>query len=173
MNCALRRAAPAQPREPVSDLPVAETLDQHQRNVVRWRQIERGRDSAGATSGVDRVDPPPGPDTRSDLAPAGGDPGRAFPLEPGTVSSLQAATASGGSRPGFDAVEGTARDPLRNNSWDLSTAKSVPSFTPPPDAMSAKRDATRRETPKRQAATPARRSKPSGAAPDATAAQTQ
>jgi UPF0755 protein len=40
----------------------AETLDQHNRNVVRWRQIEASRREAGRPSpeaNVDRVEPPP------------------------------------------------------------------------------------------------------------------
>src|SRR5829696_5407376 len=37
----------------------AETLDQHQRNVQRWRQIEKGRTTEGPV--VDRAEPPPLP----------------------------------------------------------------------------------------------------------------
>ncbi len=40
----------------------AETLDQHNRNVARWRQIEASRREAGRPSpeaNVDRVEPPP------------------------------------------------------------------------------------------------------------------
>ena len=135
----------------------AETLDQHQRNVARWRQIERGRDTAG---GVDRLEPLPGPDNRTDAPVAGGDPNRASLTDPNTVSSL------GGRRtPGFDAVEGTTRDPLRNNAWDLSTAKSVPSFSPPAAPEPApKRDTAKRDPSRREPAAQTRRARANGPA---------
>ena len=44
----------------------AETLEQHNRNVQRWRQIEKAR---AETAPVDRVEPPPTPgETRSDAS---------------------------------------------------------------------------------------------------------
>jgi UPF0755 protein len=85
----------------------AETLDQHNRNVARWRQIERSRDAQG-TGEVDRAVPA---DQRTEF-------------EDGSPSR----TASTGRA--FDASEGTARDPLLNRTWDLSSPKTVPSFGP-------------------------------------------
>lgn len=95
----------------------AETYDQHQRNVAKWRQIERARDPAvGAGAGeVDRAAPP---ETRTDYEAAS------------PTRSASAGPSSYGSR-AFDASEGTPIDPLLNRNWDLSTAKTVPSFGPP------------------------------------------
>src|SRR5215210_5570439 len=86
----------------------AETLDQHQKNVQRWRQIEKARATEGAPV-VDRVEPPPAPgETRGDAAPA--------------IPGAPAQTAAAGARPrAFDASEGTPRDPLLNKSFDLNS----------------------------------------------------
>ena len=135
----------------------AETLDGHNRNVARWRQVERARDAAGSVE-VDRVEPPASPESRTDLYQSSS-PGRNAAADPGTVSSIPGA--------GFDAVAGTARDPLRNQNWDLSSAKSVPGFAPPPDAAAARREAAKPEPRRREAAKPKR--KP--AAQDAPAAE--
>ena len=118
----------------------AETLAQHQQNVLRWRQIERAREAATPSEGpVDRVDQPAGPDARTD----------ATGLPTGASAYLAAPTPGGGSSSGFDAVEGTSRDPLQNRSWDLTSPKSVPA------ASSAE------QAPRREAAQPAsRRAKP-------------
>ena len=144
----------------------AETLDQHNRNVARWRQIERSREAAGAGQAeVDRVEPPALPEGRTDLFQAPGLP-RGASADPGTVSAISA----GGTARAFDAVEGTARDPLRNQSWDLNSAKSVPGFQPPPGA--APIEATRPEPRKRQAAKPKRKPATADAAPqDATSTE--
>ena len=120
----------------------AETLDQHNRNVARWRQVERAREAAapGAPS-VDRVEPlPAAPESRTELD------------VPGTAAYASSGLQRGG---GFDAVEGTERDPLRNRSWDLSSPKSVPAFAPPP-GTAAPTAARRDPPPKRQAAKPRR-----------------
>jgi UPF0755 protein len=118
----------------------AETYDQHQRNVLRWRQIEKAREAAGNVP-VDRVDPVPGPDNRTELD------------QGGPASNLAATSGSRGSA--FDASEGTNRDPLRNQRWDLSSAKSVPSFSNS-DPMAATAAApARRAPPRRQAPAPA------------------
>ena len=110
----------------------AETLDQHQRNVQRWRQIERDRAAAGAGP-VDRVEPPASPETRSDL--------NLGPATPRTASAYSD-PGSGGLGRAFDASEGTPRDPLQNQTWDLNSAKNVPSFGPPPQpATAARREA--------------------------------
>src|SRR5215210_4075013 len=63
----------------------ADTLDQHQKNVQRWRQIEKARATEGAPV-VDRVEPPPAPgETRGDAAPA--------------IPGAPAQTAAAGARP--------------------------------------------------------------------------
>jgi UPF0755 protein len=95
-------------------------------NVVRWRQIERAK-AAGDAAPVDRIEPPP--ESRTEGVPVG--------QAPATRAS--AFTASPGARPagpneprprGFDATEGTPRDPLLNRNYDLNTAKTVPSLRP-------------------------------------------
>jgi UPF0755 protein len=104
----------------------AETIDQHQKNVQRWRQIEKARAMEGAPM-VDRVEPPPLPgETR-------GDAGSAVPATPSQAAGLapaptaRAAAASGRLR-AFDASEGTPRDPLLNRSFDLNSPKTVPAL---------------------------------------------
>ncbi|HYY83134.1 MAG TPA: endolytic transglycosylase MltG [Beijerinckiaceae bacterium] len=94
----------------------AETLEQHARNVARWRQVEKARAVAGETP-VDRVEPPP--DGRTDA-----------PTAPGAASAFTAGTAApaGGRSRAFDAVEGTTRDPLLNRSYDLNSPKNVPNL---------------------------------------------
>lgn len=126
----------------------AESLDQHNRNVSRWRQIEAGRREAGRPSpeaSVDKVEPPPAPDTRSDAAP--GQPGRAnayAPTDSNTSGEMDTYPAPGararapgqpsaqlqpGQRPkAFDASEGTSKDPLRNKTFDLNSPKTVPAL---------------------------------------------
>lgn len=95
----------------------AETYEQHQRNVARWRQLERSREGQGgapASGGeVDRAAPP---ETRTDFEAAS--PARSASVDPHSAPAGRA----------FDASEGTARDPLLNKTWDLSSAKTVPSF---------------------------------------------
>jgi len=184
----------------------AETLEQHNRNVARWRQIEGGSGQAPAAAPAPAA-PPPRPGQRSDVTPLGStgrtfDPGRlgapprpspgfvipavplevfgateataetafgqpmtdptsppaaspsagpeSFPVAPGRRQAIQRAAALAGAAPAtllppvdiaaeaepappagrrpraFDASEGTARDPLRNKSYDLSSPKTVP-----------------------------------------------
>jgi UPF0755 protein len=98
----------------------AETLEQHNRNVSRWRQIETTRRDPGkpaADAAVDKVEPAPGPDTRTEAPVPGGQPGGQ------AGGNLQRARA-------FDASEGTARDPLLNRSYDLNSPKAVPALRP-------------------------------------------
>jgi UPF0755 protein len=127
----------------------ADSLDQHQRNVVRWRQIERSR--ATADGPVDRAEPPPLPGG-TDGAPPGAAPTGSAPAQAGTPPK-PAAPARGGrgqrgaaqaqaapvaaatidpepqARPGsLDASEGTSRDPLLNKNFDLTTPKTVPAL---------------------------------------------
>jgi UPF0755 protein len=181
----------------------AETLEQHNRNVARWRQIE------GSSGQQPSAVPPPAPvaapqrpGQRTDLAPTGftfpplapaktaaaeppkpytipvapievfgvtgvgiaggqamADPTTSrstgpdsFPVAPGRRQAMQRAAALAGAAPAttppsalamaedepppapgrrpraFDASEGTARDPLRNKSYDLTSAKIVPAL---------------------------------------------
>ena len=117
----------------------AETLDQHQRNVVRWRQIERSRTTTDAP--VDRAEPPvtpgesaapaPVPTTRAPgtpNAPAGAAPQAA----PGAQRSAAPVTqVEARARPGgLDASEGTPRDPLLNRTFDLNSPQTVPALKP-------------------------------------------
>jgi len=113
----------------------AETLEQHNRNVMRWRQIERakaaGETPAGGPGPVDRTEPPP------EGVPVGQAPGTrasAFTAGPGAQPFPGAAGARPGgpnARPrGVDATEGTPRDPLLNRTYDLNTAKTVPPMRP-------------------------------------------
>lgn len=124
----------------------AETLDQHNRNVSKWRQIEAVRREPGkppADSSVDRVEPPPAPDTRTEAPGAtrtSTDPAEVetFPVpgnrragspvvQPG--GAVQAGVVGGRVR-AFDASEGTQRDPLLNKSYDLNSPKQVPALRP-------------------------------------------
>jgi UPF0755 protein len=102
----------------------AETLEQHNRNVGRWRQIEatRTQQQGGKppVEAVDKIEPPPAPENRTE-APAATQPAAA--TEP-------AGAASGARARAFDASEGTARDPLLNKSFDLNSPKQVPQLKP-------------------------------------------
>jgi conserved hypothetical protein, YceG family len=86
----------------------AESYEQHQRNVARWRQIEKTRP---AEPDVDRVDPEA--DMRGSIAPPAGS------LPDGRRSKA------------FDASEGTDKDPLKNKTFDLNSAKTVPVLSEP------------------------------------------
>jgi UPF0755 protein len=111
----------------------AETLDQHQRNVARWRQIERER-AVPADAPVDRAEPPlpptaPGP--RGDVGPVGqGVPTQASAFAPGGAPPRSGAGQGQARGRGVDASEGTPRDPLLNRSFDLNSAKTVPVLRP-------------------------------------------
>jgi UPF0755 protein len=112
----------------------AETYEQHQRNVTRWRQIERSK-AGGEAAPVDRVEPPPSPEAGAPGAPALQP--SAFTQNPATTGAPfpAAGRAAGAGAPGqrgraFDAVEGTSRDPLRNRSFDLNSSKTVPNLRP-------------------------------------------
>lgn len=115
----------------------ADSLDGHQRNVTRWRQVERARQQAQPAdpAGVDKADP-----VASEAQPAQP---QAAPARPGRSSladpAASTAFAHDGGQPeaagprgrAFDASEGTRLDPLRNRSWDLSTPKTVPALRNP------------------------------------------
>jgi UPF0755 protein len=107
----------------------AETYDQHQRNVARWRQIEKTRATTDPDN-VDRIEPDADP-----LSPAGAAGGvnqelrgtaDAAPLPGGRPSGRQQGRARG-----FDASEGTDRDPLKNKTFDLNNPKNVPTLRQP------------------------------------------
>ena len=89
----------------------AESYEQHQRNVTRWRQIERTRDAGQQRE--DEVDRAQEPEVRGDL-PA------AAPVREATAGG----SVAGGSL--ADVSEGTERDPLLNTSYDLNSPKNVP-----------------------------------------------
>lgn len=119
----------------------AETLDQHNRNVGRWRQIEAVRREPGkppAEASVDKVEPPPAPDTRSEAPATQPSDGEAIETWPvpgnrraaGAPLQQGAALVGGGRVRAFDASEGTARDPLLNKSFDLNSPKQVPALRP-------------------------------------------
>ena len=83
----------------------AETYDQHQRNVARWRQIEKA--STASRKPVDPVDrgrPPPGTPRDSRIAPS------ASPAPDSAGPSGARRGLALGAR--FDASEGTDKDPL-------------------------------------------------------------
>jgi UPF0755 protein len=125
----------------------AETYEQHLRNVARWRQVERSRDpAAGAppAAQVDRAEPPP-TETRGEAPPAAA----AFAGPPGVAP----VPLPGGARPArsADPVEGTPRDPLLNNTFDLNSPKNVP-ITEEPPRRAADRPARTGATPPERAA---------------------
>ena len=112
----------------------SETLEGHQRNVTRWRQVERSRQQAQQpeSGAVDKVDPNTAEPNTGQPAPAG-TPGRASAYAPGSNSSLalDGATVDGQRPKAFDASEGTRLDPLRNRTYDLGSPKTVPALRNP------------------------------------------
>jgi UPF0755 protein len=108
----------------------AETYEQHQRNVARWRQIEKNRAAEDAEDGaVDRVDPA-APELRGQIEGLDGPAGAAFAQETGARGG-RSATARVGKGRVIDASEGTPHDPLLNKSYDLNSAKTVPTLRQP------------------------------------------
>ncbi|SIQ50297.1 endolytic transglycosylase MltG [Bosea sp. TND4EK4] len=109
----------------------AETLDQHNRNVGRWRQIEATRTQQGGkppADAIDKVEPPATPDSRTEA------PATTQPASDGGAWGLPVAQPAGGvagtRARAFDASEGTARDPLLNKTFDLNSPKQVPQLKP-------------------------------------------
>jgi UPF0755 protein len=104
----------------------AETLDAHQRNVARWRAVEKSRQSP--PDAVDKADPNADPAAQR---PGGGPPGgtNAAFLDPNSPDARSRA---------FDASEGTRLDPLKNKTYDLGSPKSIPVLAEPP-ALKPKR----------------------------------
>jgi len=110
----------------------AESYEQHVRNVARWRQIEKSKAAAGEEP-VDRVEPLLPTDTRGDAGDGATTNAATFsPEQIPTVDPVPLEAARPGGRPGrsrgVDASEGTVRDPLRNRSYDLNSAKTVPAL---------------------------------------------
>lgn len=134
----------------------AETLDQHNRNVQRWRQIEgERRDQAPAPdmpAQKTEAETAPQPATTPAAAPAQQGKGKAAPpprggkqapapaaqAAPTTVAKPAAPAAVGavvdraptGVPNSADAVAGTAKDPLLNKTFDLNSPKTVPQLSP-------------------------------------------
>lgn len=108
----------------------AETLEQHNRNVARWRQVEIQRREANKPSDtVDKVEPPPAPDTRTE-APGASRASLDSASTPADAAARQ--SGAGGSRiRAFDASEGTQRDPLLNRNYDLNSPKQIPAIKLP------------------------------------------
>jgi UPF0755 protein len=111
----------------------AETLEQHNRNVGRWRQIEttRTQQQGGKppAEAVDKVEPPAGPDNRTE-APATTQPAADNTGSAGVPVAQPTGAIAGTRARAFDASEGTARDPLLNKSFDLNSPKQVPQLKP-------------------------------------------
>jgi UPF0755 protein len=97
----------------------SETFDQHQKNVSRWRQLEKSR-AAEQDAAVDRVDPEAG----------------AGAAEAPVSASFTKGQAPRSGKPGrggrnADASEGMPNDPLLNKSYDLNSSKTVPDLKQP------------------------------------------
>jgi UPF0755 protein len=116
----------------------AETLEQHQRNVTRWRQIEASRpktdNDADAKPGFETPTAPDGKGAAdnkgTDSKGADGQPvkGTLSPsgaIKPMAGSGATAQAATGRPR-AFDASEGTPNDPLLNKTYDLNSPQKVP-----------------------------------------------
>lgn len=104
----------------------AETYDQHQRNVARWRQIEKTR----ATTDGGEVDRVVDPDAE---IRGQGETGNSVAQELRGSADVPSAgsRAKGGRARGFDASEGTDKDPLKNKTFDLNSPKTVPALKQP------------------------------------------
>jgi UPF0755 protein len=101
----------------------AETYDQHTRNVTRWRQIEKTRATTDNADAVDHVD------FDDDAG------GSTAPGAPASLAQDQPPAPGRNNRQGrprgFDASEGTDRDPLKNKTFDLNSPKNVPALRQP------------------------------------------
>ena len=109
----------------------AENLEGHQRNVTRWRQVERARQQSPSPDAapVDKADP--GADPAAATVP-----GRASAFAPPTSAAMagdgSVPALPAGQRPkAFDASEGTKLDPLKNRTYDLGSPKTVPVLKQP------------------------------------------
>lgn len=121
----------------------AETLDQHNRNVGRWRQLEADRKEAAVDAAPAAAkDGPAAPDGAPNGAPAAAGavgplkPGAKPPTKPGAAPTAPglppsaSALAPAGPRGNLDAVAGTPKDPLANKTFDLNSPKQVPTLRP-------------------------------------------
>lgn len=113
----------------------AETYDQHLKNVARWRQLEKDR--AADQPSVDRAEPEVrgegGGVTSPTAASANAEPipGLGVPTtQPARPVSPARPQTTGGKR-GGDATEGTAKDPLLNRTYDLTSPKTIPTLRQP------------------------------------------
>jgi UPF0755 protein len=91
----------------------SETYEQHQKNVARWRQLEKTR-AAEQDGAVDRVDPD------ADGSAADVPVNAAF-----TKGQTGRSGKPGRGGRGVDASEGTPNDPLLNKTYDLNSPKTV------------------------------------------------
>lgn len=130
----------------------ADTLEQHNRNVVRWRQIEGDRrdaapadvpaaaavpaaraiaeDQPAATTAVPALAPTIAPGQNNRRPPQGQSQPQAQPQSPNQPPALRPAQGPlSGARGNLDAVAGTPKDPLNNKSFDLNSPKTVPPLT--------------------------------------------
>lgn len=91
----------------------AETLEQHNRNVARWRQIEQSQDDAAKAV--------------PDAAPAATD-ADGQPVDGATdTSAVDPQPANGKKKRVFvDPVQNTKKDPLLNKTFDLNSPQTVP-----------------------------------------------
>lgn len=118
----------------------AETLEQHNRNVLRWRAIEAQAraeaDQQRAPAGGFAAPAPSGPTPPGGRTDAGGgadvaNRAAAF-AAPGTaieaIAPAPGARQQGRTRPVIDASSDPKFDPLRNKSYDLNTPKTVPAL---------------------------------------------
>jgi len=111
----------------------AETLEQHNRNVQRWRQIEAARRDPGRAApetSVDKVEPPPAPEQRTEAPGAQRADLGESDVYPVPANRRTAASADGTRIRAFDASEGTPRDPLLNKTFDLNSPKQIPPLRP-------------------------------------------
>ena len=110
----------------------AESLEQHNRNVTRWRQLERSRPATSdQPKPVDRFEDdsvaPAAPPRRSDIAPVPGDPVTPAMATGSIDAPASAANFAAQPRRGVtDATEGTAKDPLKFKNFDLNSTQIVP-----------------------------------------------
>lgn len=119
----------------------AETLDQHNRNVARWRQIEAQRNAQPATPGLqpvpaapaappstgDRTQAPlPAPFAATNAAPSPSASGFAQPQRRQDGNSPLQPPAQREAVGSIPAPRANPPDPLQDRSYDLSTPKVIP-----------------------------------------------
>jgi UPF0755 protein len=131
----------------------AETLDQHQKNVTKWRQIEGDKRDAAPADALPGAPGGSAPGLRGDAGQAA-DPAAVLPpvspsgpptqrkVRSGTTkapadlgigdmpyAAIPSASAyNSGPRGNLDAVAGTPKDPILNRTFDLNSPKTVPAI---------------------------------------------